>query len=211
MTMEKLLVDDSSVLDHSTSPPLCLLTAMSKLRSNYLLRGMPIEGTISDTLQKHQHMRQDFSRPDVDWLFSPTYDHRDSESDCSTCDHNQSVDRLPRATEEPHVHYGLIASGNQVMKDAKARDSIAREMDILCFEMEAAGLMDQLPCLVIRGICDYCDSHKNKHWQGYAALAAAAYARDLLAVVPVTVRNKKDLVEIKTGEKTSIIHSLTLL
>ena len=77
--------------------------------------------------------------------------------------------------------------------------------------MEAAGLMDQLPCLVIRGICDYCDSHKNKHWQGYAALAAAAYARDLLAVVPVTVRNKKDLVEIKTGEKTSIIHSLTLL
>jgi nucleoside phosphorylase len=42
--------------------------------------------------------------------------------------------------------------------------------------MEVAGLMDELPSLAIRGICDYCDSHKNKLWQGYAALAAAAYA-----------------------------------
>ncbi|KAA8649637.1 uncharacterized protein ATNIH1004_002308 [Aspergillus tanneri] len=50
--------------------------------------------------------------------------------------------------------------------------------------MEAAGLMNQLPCLVIRGICDYCDSHKTKEWQGYAALAAAIYSRLLLTVVP---------------------------
>jgi len=56
---------------------------------------------------------------------------------------------------------------------------------MLCFEMEAAGLMNQLPCLVIRGICDYSDSHKNKDWQGYAALAAAAYAKILLSVVSV--------------------------
>ena len=65
------------------------------------------------------------------------------------------------------------------------RDLIAQEFDILCFEMEAAGLMDQLPCLVIRGICDYCDSHKSKQWQGYAAITAAAYAKGLLNVVPV--------------------------
>ena len=56
---------------------------------------------------------------------------------------------------------------------------------MLCFEMEAAGLMNQLPCLVIRGICDYSDSHKNKQWQGYAALTAAAYAKILLSVVSV--------------------------
>ncbi|KAN0069929.1 P-loop containing nucleoside triphosphate hydrolase protein [Elaphomyces granulatus] len=60
-----------------------------------------------------------------------------------------------------------------------------KNMECLCFEMEAAGLMNQLPCLVIRGICDYLDSHKNKHWQGYAALVAAAYARILLSVVSV--------------------------
>ena len=67
------------------------------------------------------------------------------------------------------------------MKSAIARDAVGRELKVLCFEMEAAGLMDQLPCLVIRGVCDYCDSHKHKQWQGYAALTAAAYTRALLS------------------------------
>ncbi|KAJ5193094.1 hypothetical protein N7449_009236 [Penicillium cf. viridicatum] len=70
------------------------------------------------------------------------------------------------------------------MKNPRTRDDLAQGMDILCFEMEAAGLMDQLPCLVIRGICDYCDSHKSKQWQGYAALTAAAYTKTLLGVLP---------------------------
>jgi nucleoside phosphorylase len=70
------------------------------------------------------------------------------------------------------------------MKDAEVRDRLAEEKDVLCFEMEAAGLMDQFPCLVIRGICDYSDSHKNDTWQGYAAMAAAAYAKDLLGLIP---------------------------
>lgn len=50
--------------------------------------------------------------------------------------------------------------------------------------MEAAGLMDEYPCLVIRGICDYADSHKNKRWQPYAAVTAAAYIKELLSVIP---------------------------
>ncbi|KFA53540.1 hypothetical protein S40293_10316, partial [Stachybotrys chartarum IBT 40293] len=54
----------------------------------------------------------------------------------------------------------------------------------LCFEMEAAGSMDNLQCLPIRGICDYSDSHKNKAWQDYAAATAAAYARELLEILP---------------------------
>ena len=52
--------------------------------------------------------------------------------------------------------------------------------------MEAAGLMDHFPCLVIRGICDYSDSHKNKRWQPYAAAVAAAYAKELLSLIPVS-------------------------
>ena len=56
------------------------------------------------------------------------------------------------------------------MKDALFRDTLVAEKDVLCFEMEAAGLMNHFPCLVIRGICDYSDSHKNKEWQGYAAM-----------------------------------------
>ena len=69
------------------------------------------------------------------------------------------------------------------MKHGQSRDKLARDLDILCFEMEAAGLMDNLPCLVIRGICDYSDSHKSKEWQDYAAGTAAAYGKELLSVV----------------------------
>ena len=50
--------------------------------------------------------------------------------------------------------------------------------------MEAAGLMDSFPCLVVRGTCDYADTHKNKDWQPYAAVVAAAYTKELLLIVP---------------------------
>jgi nucleoside phosphorylase len=64
----------------------------------------------------------------------------------------------------------------------------------LCFEMEAAGLMLDFPCVVIRGVCDYADSHKNKEWQGYAALAAVAYTKELLGYVPVGYVSQEKLV-----------------
>lgn len=86
--------------------------------------------------------------------------------------------------DDPAIHYGLIASANQLMKDAGIRDKLADDKGVLCFEMEAAGLMNHFPCLVIRGICDYSDSHKNKEWQGFAAMMAAAYAKDLLRQIP---------------------------
>lgn len=71
----------------------------------------------------------------------------------------------------PRIHYGLIGSSDQLMKDAVRRDELTKEHGVLCFEMEAAGLMNRFPCLVVRGICDYSDSHKNEnggntpHWQ----------------------------------------------
>ena len=60
--------------------------------------------------------------------------------------------------------------------------------------------MNHFPCLVIRGICDYSDSHKNKEWQGYAAMAAAAYAKDLLyRMLPNKVEAEKRVGEIRSG------------
>ncbi|KAL3451992.1 nucleoside phosphorylase domain-containing protein [Aspergillus insuetus] len=76
----------------------------------------------------------------------------------------------------PVIHCGEIASGDQVMKNAFVRDLMAQEHGIVCFKMEAAGVMAKLPCLVIRGVSDYCDSHKNDMWQGYAATVAAGFA-----------------------------------
>ncbi|XHG04001.1 hypothetical protein AWENTII_007284 [Aspergillus wentii] len=69
------------------------------------------------------------------------------------------------------------------IESAQLRDHLCHSWGALCFEMEAAGLMDYFPCLVIRGICDYSDTHKTKVWQPYAAVTAAAYAKDLLRVI----------------------------
>ncbi|VUC36652.1 unnamed protein product [Clonostachys rosea] len=91
--------------------------------------------------------------------------------------------RHPRPTT---IHYGPIGSGNSVIKNASRRDSLAREHGVLCFEMEAAGVANVISCLVIRGICDYCDVYKNDDWQEYAAANAAAYAKLFLSVVHVT-------------------------
>ncbi|EED20813.1 conserved hypothetical protein [Talaromyces stipitatus ATCC 10500] len=96
----------------------------------------------------------------------------------------QEEDRITREDGDPQTHYGTIASGNTLIKDGKTREAIREDTGALCFEMEAAGLMADFPCLMIRGICDYADSHKNKQWQGYAALAAAAFTKELLGYVP---------------------------
>ncbi|KAK6500073.1 hypothetical protein TWF481_010431 [Arthrobotrys musiformis] len=86
-----------------------------------------------------------------------------------------------RNPEEIGIHYGLIASGCQVIKDAKLRDRINQQLggQVLCLEMEAAGLVG-FPALVIRGICDYADSNKNDDWQEYAAAVAAACAKEFI-------------------------------
>jgi nucleoside phosphorylase len=95
------------------------------------------------------------------------------------------------------VHYGLIASANQLMKDAYIRDKLAEEEDVLCSEMETADLINPFPCLVIRSICDYANSHKNKAWQGYAAMAATAYTKGLLAkIAPNKLEPEEKIVDI---------------
>ncbi|KAH8696413.1 nucleoside phosphorylase domain-containing protein [Talaromyces proteolyticus] len=155
-------------------PPQVLLTAISQIESDHMIGQRQIKKNIDDVLEKNKEMRDQFSQPKDDRLFRATYPHEDNARGCSSCDLNQLSHRQPRITDEPHVHYGLVASGNQVMKDAQTRDQIAQELDIICFEMKAAGLMDQLPCLVIRGICDY-------------SLTAAAYTKSLLSEVPAVV------------------------
>ncbi|KAL2821686.1 nucleoside phosphorylase domain-containing protein [Aspergillus granulosus] len=97
-------------------------------------------------------------------------------------DPNQIVQRSRDPRDQgahPVIHWGKIASGDLVMKNALVRDELARQHGIICFEMEAAGVMTRLSCLVIRGVSDYCDSHKNDMWQGYAATVAAGFAREV--------------------------------
>jgi hypothetical protein len=106
---------------------------------------------------------------------------------------NRAVDGGEQeAPRDMQVHYGLIASRNQVVKDAVFRNNINRQLggNVLCLEIEAAGLANDFPCLVIRGICDYADSGESKECQEHAAAVAAAFAKELLSVVPAQEVNQ---------------------
>ncbi|KAI6088712.1 hypothetical protein F4821DRAFT_232825 [Hypoxylon rubiginosum] len=174
-------------------PPTSIMTAVTHLSSTYQMKGHELEKNIENALEKYPRLRNKYQRPDesTDKLYKSHVVHPDDDHDggCeTTCGNDRSklILRSPRTEHQdnPTIHRGLIASANQLMKDALIRDELAKDNDVLCFEMEAAGLMNHFPCLVIRGICDYSDTHKSMQWQGYAAMAAAAYAKDLLNTIP---------------------------
>ena len=169
-------------------PPMALLTAINGLKSDHALQGHGIDDTVETTLQHYPRLQARCRRPDAgnDRLYQPNFAHPDEKSCMEVCrDSSKLISRSDREVwDRLKIHYGLIASGNALMKNAKLRDRLAKEKDVMCFEMEAAGLMNHVPCLVVRGICDYCDTHKNLEWQGYAALVAAVYAKQLLQRIP---------------------------
>lgn len=175
-----------------------LLTALGMLFTNY------------ETGDSNPHVHLErltglrspyFSRPPPggDKFYRSTYEHVGGASNCDQCSIDELVVRKGRQppkqesleqdptqaeTSIPVFHQGQILSGNSVIKNAKRRDELSREFPYArCFEMEAAGVVDQTHCLVIRGIADYADSHKNQTWQPYAAGTAAAFARELLLTV----------------------------
>ncbi|KAF5024639.1 hypothetical protein F66182_3261 [Fusarium sp. NRRL 66182] len=166
-------------------PPPALMTAVSKLEANHALAPSEIPGILSHMIEKHTLMTEYTRHGKLqDHLFDSTYDHTDSTAGCDFCSSSRLIRRPTRPSMDPKIHHGVIASGNQVIKHGRTRDRLAQELGALCFEMEAAGVMDHFPCLVVRGICDYSDSHKNKQWQKYAAATAAAYTKELLSVIP---------------------------
>ncbi|KAH7196238.1 hypothetical protein BKA60DRAFT_625831 [Fusarium oxysporum] len=187
-TIQNRSFQETGFLDQ---PPMVLRTAVSALKGRYELKGHRLNGDVDMTLKKIKK-RKKYSRPlaSSDRLYRSDITHPSNSSEsCSVVcgdDPTHILARTERDEEDdnPAIHYGLVASANQLMKDALVRDKLAAEKSVLCFEMEAAGLMNHFPCLVIRGICDYSDSHKNKEWQGFAAMVAAAYAKDLLRQIP---------------------------
>jgi nucleoside phosphorylase len=180
-------------------PPEILLGAVAKVRAKHM-RG---KGKLREYLSKLASLPgfgREATGPDI--LFKAEYSHEGGTT-CRACSQDHLVAREARQ-QEVVVHYGTIASGNQVMKTATERDRLSAELGgVLCFEMEAAGLMNNFPCLVIRGICDYADSHKNKRWQMYAAGTAAAYAKEVLLVIPSDkVEAEQKIVDVLSGQFT---------
>jgi nucleoside phosphorylase len=167
-----------------TRPPQTLMTYVSKLKARHAREACRIPRLVSDMVDLNPPMVNYAHPRTLDRLFQSTYAHDSANGSCGDCDQTQLVERPERPDEDPKIFYGKIASANTVVKDSVQRNKLADELGMICFEMEAAGLVDHFPCLVIRGICDYADSHKAKDWQNYAAATAAAYAKEFLMEIP---------------------------
>ncbi|KUL90936.1 hypothetical protein ZTR_00686 [Talaromyces verruculosus] len=158
------------------------------------------------TLLKHPHLGTKYPGALEDRLYPPQYIHM-HHSDCMACLHEFACEDALTAscndlncdlsmlvyrerlldtfnqypeTPTPFIHFGSIGTGDTVMKSAIHRDEIADTENVIAFEMEGSGIWDKFSCLVIKGVCDYADSHKNKNWQNYAAAVAASAMKVVL-------------------------------
>ncbi len=135
------------------APPPALLNAVAKLKARHERYEPRIPEILQGMLTKNVRMAK--ARPgkpsytyqgkEYDRLFRPEYGHAGGKT-CSGCDESQEVQRDERDTADPEIHYGVIASGNAVVKDAADRAEVVRRLGgCLCVETEAAGLMNNFP------------------------------------------------------------------
>lgn len=162
------------------TPPRILISAIGSLEEDELMEKTPIEKILKRITKQRK-----FKRPNTaDVLFHHAFSHVSKGSDCSACQASpdtNAVSRDERDSDQPVTHRGLILSGGGVIKNPEDRERLRRGYEgAICFEMEAAGIMNEIPCLVIRGICDYADTHKQDGWHYYAAAVAAAYCKAVL-------------------------------
>ncbi|EXL39052.1 hypothetical protein FOCG_18327 [Fusarium oxysporum f. sp. radicis-lycopersici 26381] len=138
-----------------------------------------------DVPRQDRDLHAEYPGSTEDRLFEASYRHTDDQKSCEQLGCNgELVSRsrlaIAEASPTPAIHFGLMASGDAVMKSGEDRDRIAAAEGVVAFEMEGAGVWDSFPCIIIKGACDYADSHKSKVWQRYAAATAAACAKAFL-------------------------------
>ncbi|KAL5869725.1 hypothetical protein ACKVWH_010505 [Pyricularia oryzae] len=168
-----------------------ILSGLAVLKANYDFEGECIFDAAITKLMSNDYNKERFREPSrsTDLLFESSYDPGSEHlyGDCSACDHRRLIKRPARPVGGSHglvFHFGRVASGNSVIQVGTRRDEIGRLCDgAICIEMEAAGVDTSAPCLVIRGISDYSDTHKNDLWKPYAAGQAAVFARTLLGTI----------------------------
>ncbi|RJE17991.1 NACHT domain protein [Aspergillus sclerotialis] len=167
-------------------PTPLLLTAMGKAETAAVFGESKMLQYIAEIVRKDP-VTFTHPWPEQDVLFELNYDHTTIESEgygFSHCNPDRIWPRQPRETQDSIVHYDLIASGDHLMRHEATRDQLSHKQGVLCFETETTSLKYAAQYLVIRGICDYADSHSSKLWHAYAAVAAAAYAKEDLSFIP---------------------------
>lgn len=160
-----------------------LLAKLRGLRGRKTLRASVARSL--ELLQREPELEARYPGAAADMLFEASYRHLVDGRTCDACGCDGQTVRRRRLEPDvgdtrPAVHFGLIASGDAVMKSAAVRDELAQSEGVVGFEMEGSGVWDTFPCVVIKGACDYADSHKTKEWQRYAAATAAACMKAFL-------------------------------
>ncbi|KAJ9415776.1 hypothetical protein QL093DRAFT_2581832 [Fusarium oxysporum] len=110
-------------------------------------------------------------------------------------------------TPFPRIHFGKFASGDMVIKSGEFRDQLTTSKGAIGFEMESVGVWEIFPSVVIKGVSDYADSHKNDDWQDYAAASAAACTKAFLKYWDST-KEEMELEKEKQKLRETIIKSL---
>ncbi|KAI0096405.1 hypothetical protein GGR51DRAFT_568369 [Nemania sp. FL0031] len=175
-------------------PSPLLLNAVQALKARHLTRPPKIPSIVIQIAKDRPRMKITSREALEDCLFRGTYKHSGPEDSCIGCDKSELVERPLRQDNDPQIHYGVVASGNSLIRSAEKRNRLAEQHGALCFEMEGAGVIEAHQCLVICSICDYADSHKNKQWQPYAAAVAAAYVKELLSEIASQIVSDPDII-----------------
>ncbi|PYH64294.1 purine and uridine phosphorylase [Aspergillus vadensis CBS 113365] len=178
-------------------PPDILLSTVQRLDALHMRVDTRIPVFIDEMLARYPKMKKTYVHQggENDLLFRTEYDHGDGKH-CGHCDMNQVIERVPRDDSIPVIHHGTIGSSKTLLRNSVRREILRDDFDILCVETEAATLMNEIPCLAVCGISDYADSHSNVKWQPYAAATAAAYAKELLSLIPPLKKPAKDNVKV---------------
>ncbi|KAG9252911.1 nucleoside phosphorylase domain-containing protein [Emericellopsis atlantica] len=172
---ERLQAEASGHLNH-----LQKVARDKRRRANYRY-----PGTTEDRLYSSDHVHKHWDSCDLCADGSGAFCEAASKASCADtkCGSADLVVREHHARDDdfrPEIYIGRIGSGNTVMKSGEERDQIAAQHNLIAFEMEGAGAWDEVPCIVVKGLCDYADSHKNKAWQDFAAATAASVAKAIL-------------------------------
>lgn len=194
---------------HYAAPARRLLSTAQEIDSRRNLRRHDFSRRFRETIEKvNSQLVHPIQRPsqESDRLYHPpadlgssdevdlprTWDMESRKPRIAKLDPQRLVLRDSRKHNVPLIHRGIIASGRSVMGSGKDRNERVKHiyeqqhgLKVLCFEMEAAEVVNIFPCLVIKGISDYADEHKTDEWRDFAALSAAAYARTLIEALPI--------------------------
>ncbi|KAL3436414.1 purine and uridine phosphorylase [Aspergillus tetrazonus] len=153
---------------HFRAPPDVLLTAAGRLEALHQQVDSTILRFLAAMLEKYP---------------KAGLEHAEGYRDCKRCSLTGVIEPEDWVSLDPVIHYGTIGLSDIVVKDGVLQDMVRDDLGVIYIEMEAAGLIDIFPGLVIQGISNYADLHKNNTWQPYAAAVAAAYVKELLSYI----------------------------